>query len=37
MVNAGHEYVGGMTGVGGVCEMCICLGQGSVGGEEMGG
>ena len=27
----------GMRGVGGVCEMCMCLAQGGVGGEGMSG
>ena len=31
MVSAGH--VGGMREVGGVCEMCMCLARGGVGGE----
>ena len=25
VVSAGHEYVGGMRGIGGLCEMCMCL------------
>ena len=36
MVCAGHvggTHVRGMRGVGGVCEMCMCLARGGVGGE----
>ena len=29
--------VRGMRGVGGVCEMCICVAQGGVGGEGVSG
>ena len=29
----GMSVVGGMKGVGGVCEMCMCLARGGMGGE----
>ena len=29
----GMSVVSGMIGVGGVCEMCMCLARGGVGGE----
>ena len=29
----GMSVVRGMRGVGGVCEMCVCLARGSVGGD----
>ena len=32
----GMSVVRGMRGVGGVCEMCMCLAQGCVGGEGRG-
>ena len=47
-VSVGHEYVGGscivsiaadvcgMRGVGGVCEMCMCLARGGEGSEWIG-
>ena len=31
------SVVCGMRGVGGVCEMCMCLAQGGVGGEAVSG
>ena len=31
------SVVHGMRGVGGVCEICMCLAQGGVGGEWVGG
>ena len=33
----GMSVVRGMRGVGGVCEMCMCLGRGGVGGEGLSG
>ena len=33
----GMSVVRGMRGIGGVCEMCMCLAWGDVGGEGMGG
>ena len=32
----GISVVHGMRGVGGVCEMCMCLAKGCVGGERFG-
>ena len=31
------SVVRGMRGVGGICEMCMCLARGGVGGEEVSG
>ena len=33
----GMSVVGGTTGVGGVCKMCMCLVRGDVGGEVESG
>ena len=33
----GMSVVCGMRGVGGVCEMCMCLARGGVGGEGLSG
>ena len=31
------SVVSGMRGVGGICEMCMCLARGGVGGEGVSG
>ena len=36
-VLCGTSVAHGMRGVGGVCEMCMCLAQGGVGGEWVSG